>query len=167
MKPSRTGWQAEAEMRLSTKAQYAVRALVDLSLHSGGRPVALREISRREDIPLNYLEQLFLRLKKGNIIRSVRGPGGGYILARQSAEIKVSEIVTTVEETLNPVSCLDDEQASCVRGNRCVTRNVWKGLGERIRGFLDSISLEDLTREARGKLQHPPSPEDKPAVTLS
>ena len=68
-------------MRLSMKAQYAVRAMVDLSLHSGGRPVALREISRREDIPLNYLEQLFLRLKKGDIIKSVRGPGGGYILA--------------------------------------------------------------------------------------
>jgi Rrf2 family iron-sulfur cluster assembly transcriptional regulator len=154
-------------MRLSMKAQYAVRAMVDLSLHSGGRPVALREISRREDIPLNYLEQLFLRLKKGDIIKSVRGPGGGYILARHSAEIKVGEIVTTVEETLNPVSCLDDENASCIRGNRCVTRNVWKALGERIRGFLDSINLEDLTLEARGKLQNPALPEEKPGLTRS
>jgi Rrf2 family iron-sulfur cluster assembly transcriptional regulator len=167
MKPSRTGWQAAAEMRLSTKAQYAVRALVDLSLHSGGRPVALREISLREDIPLNYLEQLFLRLKKGDIIKSVRGPRGGYILARQSAEIKVGEIVATVEETLNPVSCLDNEESSCARGNRCVTRNVWKGLGERIRGFLDSINLEDLTLEAREKQQNPASPEEQPALTRS
>jgi Rrf2 family transcriptional regulator, iron-sulfur cluster assembly transcription factor len=135
-------------VRLSAKAQYAVRALVDLSLHSGGKPVSLREISAREEIPLSYLEQLFLRLKNGQIITSVRGPGGGYILARSSAEISVSDIVASVEEPLDPVSCLD-EKSPCSRGGRCVTRNVWKGLGERIRGFLDSINLEDLTREAR------------------
>jgi Rrf2 family iron-sulfur cluster assembly transcriptional regulator len=151
-------------VRLSTKAQYAVRALVDLSLHSEGRPVALREISRREEIPLNYLEQLFLRLKKGHIIESVRGPGGGYLLARDSAEISISDIVATVEEPLNPVSCLDEAEGPCSRGNRCVTRNVWKGLGERIRGFLDSISLDELTREAREKLSSPPSLEKKPAL---
>jgi Rrf2 family iron-sulfur cluster assembly transcriptional regulator len=148
-------------MRLSTKAQYAVRALVDLSLHSGGNPVALREISRREDIPLNYLEQLFLRLKKGNIIDSVRGPGGGYVLARSGRQIKISEIVTTVEEPLNPVSCLDEEGGRCSRESRCVTHNVWKGLGERIRGFLDSINLEDLTREARERFGSQLPPEKK------
>ena len=139
-------------MRLSTKAQYAVRALVDLSLHSEGRPVALREISRREDIPLNYLEQLFFRLKKGEIVASVRGPGGGYVLAREGSLIRVSEIVATVEEPLNPVACLDGEASSCCRVPQCVTHNVWKGLGERIKGFLDAISLEELTLEARAKL---------------
>lgn len=139
-------------MRLSTKAQYAVRALVDLSLHSGGRPVALKEIARREDIPLNYLEQLFFRLKKGEIVTSVRGPGGGYVLARASALIRVGEIVATVEEPLNPVACLDGEESCCSRVAQCVTHNVWKGLGERIRGFLDSINLEDLTLEARERL---------------
>jgi Rrf2 family iron-sulfur cluster assembly transcriptional regulator len=136
-------------MRLSTKAQYAVRALVDLSLHSEGRPVALKEIARREDIPLNYLEQLFFRLKKGQIVTSVRGPGGGYLLARCSSRILVGEIIATVEEALNPVSCQDGAEHSCSRVTRCVTHNVWKGLGERIREFLDSINLEDLTREAR------------------
>lgn len=138
-------------MRLSTKAQYAVRALVDLSLHSEGRPVALKEIARREDIPLNYLEQLFFRLKKGGVVTSVRGPGGGYLLARCSAQILVGEIIATVEEPLNPVSCLDGAVNSCSRVTRCVTHNVWKELGERIRLFLDSINLEDLTREARAK----------------
>ena len=138
-------------MRLSTKAQYAVRALVDLSLHSAGRPVALKEISRREDIPLNYLEQLFFRLKKGAIVTSVRGPGGGYILARSGSTIRVGEIIATVEEPLNPVACLDGAQSSCARVSQCVTHNVWKGLGERIRGFLDSINLEDLTQEAQAK----------------
>lgn len=138
-------------MRLSTKAQYAVRALVDLSLHSEGRPVALKEIAQREDIPLNYLEQLFFRLKKGGIVTSVRGPGGGYLLARCSSQILVGEIIATVEEPLNPVSCLDGAESSCSRVSRCVTHNVWKELGERIRLFLDSINLEDLTREARAK----------------
>jgi Rrf2 family iron-sulfur cluster assembly transcriptional regulator len=139
-------------MRLSTKAQYAVRALVDLSLHSEGRPVALREIARREEIPLNYLEQLFYRLKKGAIVTSVRGPGGGYVLARESTRIKVGEIVATVEEPLNPVACLDGGKGSCSKVSQCVTHNVWSGLGERIRGFLDSISLAELTCEARAKI---------------
>ena len=140
-------------MRLSTRAQYAVRALVDLSLNSDGRPVALKEIAQREDIPLNYLEQLFFRLKKGAIVASVRGPGGGYVLARTGSLIRVGEIIATVEEPLNPVACLDEGDTSCTRVARCVTHNVWKGLGERIRGFLDSITLEDLAMEARGKIK--------------
>ncbi|GFE57909.1 Rrf2 family transcriptional regulator [Geobacter sp. AOG1] len=138
-------------MRLSTRAQYAVRAMVDLSLYSEGRPVSLKEISRREEIPLNYLEQLFFRLKKGQIVTSVRGPGGGYVLARQEDAIKVGEIVVTVEEQLNPVACLDEGDRSCRREAHCVTHFVWQGLGERIRGFLDSITLADLTREARNR----------------
>lgn len=151
-------------MRISTKAQYAVRAMVDLSLHSDGRPVALREISRREEIPLNYLEQLFFRLKKAQVVASVRGPGGGYILARPSALIKVGEIVAMVEEPLNPVSCLDDGGAACHRMSRCVTHNVWQGLGERIRGFLDAISLEELTREAQAGLAGLNLPDGAPAT---
>lgn len=143
-------------MRLSTRAQYAVRAMVDLTLFSGGRPVSLKEISQREEIPLNYLEQLFFRLKKGNIVKSVRGPGGGYILARQSSLIRVGEIVTTVEEPLNPVACLDEGALSCPRVTHCVTHTVWKGLGEKIKGFLDSINLEELAMEARLKHHLPP-----------
>lgn len=140
-------------MRLSTRAEYAVRAMVDLSLNSSDRPVSLREISQREDIPLNYLEQLFFRLKKGNIVRSIRGAAGGYLLARDSAQIMLSDIITTVEEPLNPVSCLDD--GGCARSSRCVTQRVWQGLGSRIREFLESISLAELTRDA-GLLQDRP-----------
>lgn len=139
-------------MRLSTKAQYAVRAMVDLALHSQGDPVSLKDIARREEIPLNYLEQLFFRLKKGEIVKSVRGPGGGYILARLSSQILVGEIVATVEEPLSPVSCLDPGSTACAKASRCVTHNVWKGLGERIRGFLDSISLEELVIQAKERL---------------
>ena len=133
-------------MRLSTKAEYAVRAMVDLSLNSTGKPVSLREIACREDIPLNYLEQLFFRLKKGNIVRSIRGATGGYLLARDSAQIMLSDIVTSVDESLNPVSCLDD--GGCARSSHCVTQRVWQGLGNRIREFLESVSLAELTRDA-------------------
>lgn len=136
-------------MRLSTKAQYAVQAMVDLALNSSGAPVALREISRREEIPLNYLEQLFYRLRKGGIVKSARGPSGGYFLARESSEIRIGEIVATVEEPLTPVSCMDAGKGGCRRGSRCVTHDVWSRLGERIRDFLDSITLEDLAAEAR------------------
>ena len=136
-------------MRLSTRAQYAVRAMVDLALFSDGRPVSLKEIASREDIPLNYLEQLFFRLKNRQIVASVRGPGGGYVLARTTTEIRVGEIVTAVEEPLDPVACLDAGSGPCTRVTPCVTHTVWKGLGERIRGFLDSINLEELAAEAR------------------
>ena len=136
-------------MRLSTRAQYAVRAMVDLSLHSGdGRPVALRDIARRENISLSYLEQLFNRLKNGGIVASVRGPGGGYLLARQRSLINVGEIVAMVEEPLVPVSCQDERGGGCTKMSPCVTHNVWTALGERIRGFLTSITLEDLASEA-------------------
>lgn len=139
-------------MRLSTRAQYAVRAMVDLSLHSEGRPVSLKEIAEREDIPLNYLEQLFNRLRRGRIVESVRGPGGGYLLARERGAILVGEIVATVEEPLTPVSCMDTKKGRCDRHTACTTHAVWEMLGERIRTFLDSITLEDLTRDARQRV---------------
>ena len=138
-------------MRLSTKAQYAVRALVSLNLASAGAPVTIKDISEREAISLTYLEQLFVKLRRGNLVESVRGPGGGYLLARPAGEIRVDQIIDSVEETLVPVSCMD-EAGQCVCTDRCVTQGVWQGLGERIRQFLASITLEDLTLEARGRL---------------
>ena len=135
-------------MRMSTKAQYAVRAMVNLNLHSDGAPVSLRDISLRESISLTYLEQLFVKLRRGQIVKSVRGPGGGYLLARPACEIQVDEIIDSVVECLVPVACMDQKHG-CVCDEQCVTHNVWQGLGERIRDFLASITLEELTREAR------------------
>lgn len=135
-------------MRLSTKGQYAVRAMVSLVCHTNGGPITLKEISDSEDISLPYLEQLFVKLRKGNIVKSVRGPGGGYVLARPAGEIKVGEVITVVEESLNPVPCLDEDPSRCTRLNKCVTQRVWKGLGEKMKEFLDSITIEDLSREA-------------------
>ncbi|HKZ45854.1 MAG TPA: Rrf2 family transcriptional regulator [Thermodesulfobacteriota bacterium] len=135
-------------MRLSTKGQYAVRAMVSLVCHANGGPITLKDISDSEGISLAYLEQLFVKLRRGNIVKSVRGPGGGYVLARSASEIKVGEVITVVEESLNPVACLDADPAVCARTNRCVTQRVWKGLADKIKEFLDSITIEDLSREA-------------------
>jgi Rrf2 family iron-sulfur cluster assembly transcriptional regulator len=137
-------------MRMSTKAQYAVRAMVNLNLYSDGSPVTLRDISLRESISLTYLEQLFVKLRRGKLVKSVRGPGGGYVLARPAKNIQVDEIIDSVEESLVPVSCMDQKHG-CVCDDQCVTHNVWHGLGERIRQFLASITLADLTEEARRK----------------
>jgi Rrf2 family iron-sulfur cluster assembly transcriptional regulator len=134
-------------MRISTKAQYAVRAMVSLSLYGGERPLALRDIAAREQISLAYLEQLFVKLRRGRIVRSVRGPGGGYVLGRPPEQIRVDEIIDSVEESLVPVSCMD-AQGRCVCGDVCVSHGVWQGLGERVRQFLASITLADLTRDA-------------------
>jgi len=141
-------------MRLSTKAQYAVRAMVSLNLAPDDAPVTLRAISEREDISLTYLEQLFVKLRRNGIVDSVRGPGGGYVLARDAAQIRVDEIIDSVEESLVPVSCMDsDGSCSCSSDTRCVTAGVWQGLGERIRLFLASLTLADLTAEARQQLK--------------
>lgn len=137
-------------MRMSTKAQYAVRAMVNLNLYSEGSPVSLRDISLRESISLTYLEQLFVKLRRGQIVKSVRGPGGGYLLARPASEIQVDEIIDSVEESLVPVACMDQKHG-CACEDHCVTHNVWHGLGEKIRDFLASITLEELTQEARSK----------------
>ncbi len=134
-------------MRISTKAQYAVRAMVSLSVHGSGRPMALHDIADREGISLAYLEQLFVKLRRGRIVKSVRGPGGGYVLARVAEEIRVDEIIDCVEESLVPVSCMD-ANGRCVCDDVCVSHGVWQGLGERVRQFLASITLADLTHEA-------------------
>lgn len=139
-------------MRMSTKAQYAVRAMVTLNLYSHGSPVNLRDISLRESISLTYLEQLFVKLRRGKLVRSVRGPGGGYLLARPADAIHVDEIIDSVEESLVPIACMDQKHG-CLCDDQCVTHNVWHGLAERIRDFLASITLAELTEEARGKLK--------------
>lgn len=135
-------------LRLSTKGQYAVRAIVSLACHSGENPVTLKDISFEEGISLSYLEQLFVKLRKGKIVKSVRGPGGGYVLAKPASSISVGEIITVVEEPMNPVACLDDDSAGCERSTRCTTQRVWKCLADKITEFLNSVSIEDLSREA-------------------
>ncbi len=139
-------------MRLSTKAQYAVQAMVSLSLYGDDGPMSLKEIAAREAISLTYLEQLFVKLRRGALVDSVRGPGGGYVLARPAELIRVDEIIDSVEETLVPVSCMDGA-GHCSCTDKCVTQSVWHGLAERVRSFLASITLDDLVLEARQKIK--------------
>ncbi len=138
-------------MRMSTKAQYAVRALVSLNLTSNGAPVPIKEIAEREHISLNYLEQLFVKLRRGDIVRSIRGPGGGYVVARRAAEIRIDQIIDSVEEAIMPLSCMNDD-GSCGCDTKCATQAVWQGLGHQIRNFLASMTLEDLTCQARRQM---------------
>ena len=138
-------------MRMSTKAQYAIRALVSLNLISTGQPISIKEIAEREKISSNYLEQLFVKLRRGGIVRSVRGPGGGYVLARPAADIHIDQIIDTVEEALMPLACMDAD-GSCHCESECTTQLVWQGLGNQIRSFLASMTLEDLTNDGRRQL---------------
>jgi Rrf2 family iron-sulfur cluster assembly transcriptional regulator len=135
-------------MRLSTKGQYAVRAMVSLACRGKGVPVSLKEIADEEGISLSYLEQLFVKLRRGALVRSVRGPGGGYLLEREPSEISVGEVITVVEEPLNPVACLDADSDACAKSDSCITQRVWKGLGDRIKEFLNSVSIQELASEA-------------------
>jgi Rrf2 family iron-sulfur cluster assembly transcriptional regulator len=134
-------------MRLSTKGRYAVMAMADLAAHGGERAVSLAEIAARQEISLDYLEQLFARLRRGGLVSSVRGPGGGYRLAKGAAETRVSEIVLAVDEPLRATRCAggDKPGVGCMAsGEQCLTHGLWEALGRRIESYLDSVSLDDV-----------------------
>jgi len=136
-------------MRLTTKGRYAVTAMLDVALHSENGPVSLSDISARQDISLSYLEQLFSKLRRRGLVSSVRGPGGGYQLARELEEICVAEIVDAVNESVDATLCNGDN--NCQHGHACLTHNLWDDLSQQIHNFLSNISLKDLVdrREVR------------------
>ena len=133
-------------MRLSTKGRYAVMAMTDLARNGAARAVSLAEIAERQEISLAYLEQLFARLRRGGLVKSVRGPGGGYRLVRTAAETHISDIVHAVEEPLRATRCAsEDHGKGCmVGGERCLTHGLWDALGQQIERYLASVSLEDV-----------------------
>ena len=132
-------------MKLSTKGRYAVMAMADIAANSKGRPISLWEIAERQEISLSYLEQLFGKLRRGQLVKSVRGPGGGYLLSRRADEIPLSDIVLAVAEPVKATRCQPAAPAGC-RNNetRCLTHDLWEELGNRIHQFLNSLSLEDV-----------------------
>jgi Rrf2 family transcriptional regulator, iron-sulfur cluster assembly transcription factor len=136
-------------MRLTTKGRYAVTAMLDVALHSESGPVSLSDISARQDISLSYLEQLFSKLRRRELVSSVRGPGGGYQLARELEKICVAEIVDAVNESVDATLCNGDN--NCQHGHACLTHNLWDDLSQQIHNFLSNISLKDLVdrREVR------------------
>ncbi len=126
-------------MRLTTKGRYAVTAMLDLALHATDRPVSLADISGRQDISLSYLEQLFARLRRNDLVSSVRGPGGGYRLSRDGTEIFVAQIIDAVNEPVDATGCRGD--GNCQQGEVCLTHHLWQDLSDQIHGFLRLLSL--------------------------
>lgn len=137
-------------MRLTSKGRYAVRAMLDLTTHSNGNPVRLQEISTRQNISLHYLEQLFRKLRNGQAVKSVRGPGGGYVLARQMDQISIKDILDCVGENINPAKDIigsEAEQANTVEFE--LSKNYFQNLGVIMREYLVTTSLGDLMRKSR------------------
>lgn len=129
-------------MRLATKGRYAVTAMLDLALHAQQGPVSLADISERQGISLSYLEQLFAKLRRGNLVTSVRGPGGGYQLSRHMSGIHVAQVIDAVNESVDATRC--QGQGDCHSGDTCQTHHLWCDLSLQIHEFLSGISLADL-----------------------
>jgi Rrf2 family iron-sulfur cluster assembly transcriptional regulator len=129
-------------MRLTTKGRYAVTAMLDLALHEGKGPISLADISERQGISLSYLEQLFAKLRRNELVRSVRGPGGGYQLNREKSAIHVAEVIDAVNESVDATGC--NRKGDCQGGDTCLTHHLWCDLSDQIHSFLSGISLADL-----------------------
>lgn len=143
-------------MRLSTKGRYAVMAMADLAKNGQAegvvRAVSLAEIATRQEISLSYLEQLFARLRKSGLVQSVRGPGGGYRLAKGANETVVAEIVLAVDEPIRATRCIGQSspKGCMMAGERCITHNLWEDLGDEIHRYLAGVSLEDVVMNRTG-----------------
>ncbi len=134
-------------MRLTTKGRYAVTAILDLAIHHDQGPVTLADIARRQGISLSYLEQLFARLRKRGLVRSSRGPGGGYRLGRAAEDIAVGEVIGAVDESVDATRCRGLE--NCQGDARCLTHDLWQDLSKQIHDFLDGIDLGQLIERRR------------------
>ena len=152
-------------MRLTTKGRFAVTAMLDLALHGANGPVTLSGISERQKISLSYLEQLFGKLRRRELVESVRGPGGGYHLARDASAVSVADIIRAVEEPLDSTQCAGRE--NCQDNHRCMTHDLWEELNTTVFGFLDGVKLSQLVERQRTKpvsvVRHPKPREPHPA----
>ena len=140
-------------MKLSTKGRYGARAMVDLALYYGQGPVLLKDIAQRLEVSEKYLEHIITSLKVVGLVKSIRGAHGGYMLAKPLAEIKLSQIITSLEGSLAPVECVDDPEL-CSRVELCVVRDVWSKLKKATDEILESISLKDLAEQQKRKVQN-------------
>lgn len=132
-------------MRLTTKGRFAVTAMIDLALRQNNGPVTLAAISQRQQISLSYLEQLFARLRRRGLVKSVRGPGGGYRLAASPADTNIADIVLAVDEPLRATRCGKPAGRGCmVGGERCLTHDLWEEMGRQLHNYLASVSLADV-----------------------
>src|SRR3954466_10512453 len=136
-------------MRLTTKGRFAVTAMIDVAMHGTKTPVTLAGVSSRQKISLSYLEQLFGKLRRHNLVESVRGPGGGYCLAKDLSAVTVSEIILAVDEPIDATQCGGKE--NCRDDQKCLTHDLWAALNQRIFDYLESVTLRQLVDEQRAK----------------
>ena len=135
-------------MKLTTKGRYAVMAMADLALYKDNGPTSLSDISLRQNISLAYLEQIFIKLKNNNLVRSVRGAKGGYILENSPEEIKISNIISAVDEEVKMLNCKKDSKKGCNnKSTKCITHNLWDQLDQHINNFFEKVKLQDLIKK--------------------
>ncbi len=138
-------------MKISTKGRYALRLMLDLALNDTGEPVRIKDVSERQGISNKYLEQIISTLTKAGVVKSLRGPQGGYRLAKGPDQYTVGMILRLMEGSLTPVACLDDEPNSCAREEECITILLWKKLDDAIKGVVDTVTLGDLVEWHQNK----------------
>ena len=132
-------------MKLTTKGRYAVMAMADLASNESNKPVSLNEIAIRQNISLSYLEQLFLKLRNNHLVKSIRGPHGGYILEKKAKDIKLSSIIFAVNEEVKTLNCKKDSKKGCDgKSVKCITHDLWDDLGKHINGFFENKNLNEL-----------------------
>ncbi len=119
-------------------------AMVDIAAHNDGKPIALADVAERQEISQSYLEQLFGKLRRGGLVKSVRGPGGGYLLAHKAADTRIADIILSVDEPIKVTRCSPGSSGCTSKNSRCLTHDLWYELGNKIRLYLNSISLEDV-----------------------
>ena len=137
-------------MKLTTKGRYAVMAMADLASNTNSKPISLAEISLRQNISLAYLEQIFIKLKKNNLVKSYRGANGGYVLDKSASEIKLSNIIFAVDEEVRMLNCKKQSKRGCNNKSvKCITHNLWDELDQHINGFFEKVKLEDLVDKSR------------------
>jgi Rrf2 family iron-sulfur cluster assembly transcriptional regulator len=135
-------------MKLTTKGRYAVMAMADLALFRNKGPISLTDISLRQNISLAYLEQIFIKLKNNNLVRSVRGAKGGYILENSPEEIKISNIISAVDEEVKMLNCKKESKKGCNnKSTKCITHNLWDQLDKHINNFFEKVKLQDLIKK--------------------
>ena len=136
-------------MKLTSKGRYAVTAILDIAINADGKPVTLSDISERQHISLSYLEQLFAKLRRHGLVKSVRGPGGGYRLGHPAGDISIGMVIAAVNENINVTKCLGKE--NCQNGSACLNHSLWEDLSNRIEAFLNEITLAELVDKQRQK----------------
>ena len=135
-------------MKLTTKGRYAVMAMADLALFKGKGPITLTDISLRQNISLAYLEQIFIKLKKNNLVKSIRGAKGGYVLETPPEDIKISNIIAAVDEEIKTLNCKKESKKGCNnKSSKCITHNLWDQLDQHINSFFEKVKLQDLVKK--------------------